>query len=200
MAGLLLEVGADYNKKRLYGKKYFNELLENIEYVPVSVIEMLKESRSNLELFNNIQKKLVRTLKNNNLIRQRVDRLQSIRGIGEITALTWVLEIAEPERFSSIRKAISYCGLCSAQNESAGKNIRMPISKKRNKHLQTVLIEAAKLAPIWNPQLAIVHQKELAKGNRNRATLAVARKLVAYMLAVDKSQKDFVPEILQQAA
>jgi hypothetical protein len=36
-----------------------------------------------------------------------------------------------------------------------------------------------------------VHERELKKGNRNRATLAVARRLVAYMLAVDKSQTDF---------
>ena len=28
-------------------------------------------------------------------------------------------------------------------------------------------------------------------GNRNRATLAVARRLVAYMLAFDKKQADF---------
>jgi hypothetical protein len=53
------------------------------------------------------------------------------------------------------------------------------------------LIKAAKLAPRWNPQLAQVHQKELAKGNRNRATLAVARKLVAFMLAVDKNKRPF---------
>jgi hypothetical protein len=32
----------------------------------------------------------------------------------------------------------------------------------------------------------------LKKGNRNRATLAVARRLVAYMMAVDKAQTDFV--------
>lgn len=50
----------------------------------------------------------------------------------------------------------------------------------------------AKLAPHWNPQLAAVHERELKKGNRNRATLAVARRLVAYMMAVDKTQKDFV--------
>ncbi|MCD6586155.1 MAG: IS110 family transposase, partial [Desulfobacteraceae bacterium] len=104
---------------------------------------------------------------------------------------TWVLEIAEPDRFSSIAQAVSYCGLCSAQKESAGKEYRGPISKKRNKHIQTILIEAAKLAPYWNPQLAEVHQKELATGNKNKATLAVARKLVAYMLAVDKNKKDF---------
>jgi len=86
---------------------------------------------------------------------------------------------------------VSYCGLCAAQKESAGKQSRGPISKKRNKHLQTVLIEAAKLAPQWNPQLAEIHKRELGKGNKNRATLAIARKLVAYMLAVEKSQKDF---------
>lgn len=92
------------------------------------------------------------------------------------------MEIGEPERFNSIAQAISYCGLCAAQKESAGKQYRGPISKKRNKHLQTVLVEAAKLAPQWNAHLARVHQKQLAKGNKNKATLAVARKLVAYML------------------
>jgi len=107
-----------------------------------------------------------------------------------VTALTWVLEIGDINRFSSIGQMVSYCGLCSAQKESAGKEIRGPISKKRNKHLQTVLVEAAKLAPQWNPQLAEIHERELKKGNRNRATLAVARKLVAYLQAVDK-QKDF---------
>ena len=56
-----------------------------------------------------------------------------------------------------------------------------------------MLIEAAKLAVNWNPQLAAVHEKELARGNRNRATLAVARKLVAYLLAVDKSGQVFKP-------
>ena len=118
-------------------------------------------------------------------------RLLSIQGIGEITAPTWVLEIGEPQRFNSIAQAISYCGLCSAQKESAGKQYRGPISKKRNKHLQTVLVEAAKLAPHWNPPLSQVHQNKLAKGNRNTATLAVARKLGAYMLTVDKNKRAF---------
>lgn len=126
----------------------------------------------------------------------RVERLRSIPGIGEITALTWVLEIRDPMRFSSIKKGVSYCGLCSALKESAGKSKHGPLSKQRNKYLQTLLIEAAKLAPNWNPQLAEGHAKALKKGNKNQATLEVARKLVAYMLAVDKSQQNFIsPEI-----
>ncbi len=81
--------------------------------------------------------------------------------------------------------------MCAAQKESAGKEFRSPIFKKRNKHIQTVLIEAEKLAPQWNPQLAVIHVKELAKENRNCATLVVARELVAYMLAVEKTKSFF---------
>jgi len=54
-----------------------------------------------------------------------------------------------------------------------------------------MLVEAAKLAPRYNPQLAAVHERELAVGDHNRATLAVARKLVAYLMAVDRSGKPF---------
>ncbi|MDP3695928.1 MAG: hypothetical protein Q8R42_07435 [Desulfocapsaceae bacterium] len=40
----------------------------------------------------------------------------------------------------------------------------------------------------------------MKKGNRNRATLAVARRLVAYMMAVDKAQTDFVLHEEKKAA
>ena len=197
VSGLLMEVGAPYDKRRLHGKRYFNTLLEQVEDVPESVKNLLKLSRSSFEIFNAVQKKLIKALKDNDLIRERVQRLMSIQGVGEVLALTWVLEIGEPTRFSSSRQAISYCGLCSAQHESAGRERRGPISKKRNKHLQTMLIEAAKLAPRWNTQLAMVHEKELSQGNYNRATLAVARKMVKYLLAVDRRGSDF--ETLKQA-
>jgi transposase len=200
ISGLLMEVGATYSKKRLHGKKYFASLLEGVEDIPPSVEELLTMSRSSLEIFQAVQKRLVNALRYNELIAERVRRLMTIAGVGELTALTRVLEVGESTRFNSTRQAISYCGLCSAQRESAGKEQRGPISKKRNKHLQTILIEAAKMAPNWNPQLAAVHEKELRKGNRNRATLAVARKLVAFMLAVDRRQKDFVSQIEEKAA
>ena len=198
ISGLLMEVGAPYNKKRLHGRKYFDNLLESVEEIPPSVKELLSLSRASLEMFQAVQKRLVKTLRDDPYIRERVQRLMTIQGIGEVTALTWVLEVGEPQRFTSNRKAISYCGLCSAQKESAGKERRGPISKKRNKHLQTVLIEAAKLAPYWNPELAEIHAREIARGNRNRATLAVARQLVVFMLAVDKQGRDFVPKEIKE--
>jgi hypothetical protein len=49
----------------------------------------------------------------------------------------------------------------------------MPISKQRNKHIQQTLVEAAKLAPRYSHELALVYERERQRGNRNRATLAV---------------------------
>ena len=39
----------------------------------------------------------------------------------------------------------------------------------------------------------MIYDRERQKGNGNRATLAVARKMVAYLLAVDRHQRDFTP-------
>ena len=58
---------------------------------------------------------------------------------------------------------------------------------------RSAAVEAAKLAPRQSQELALVREKEIEKGNANRATLAVARKMVAYLLAVDRGQRDFLP-------
>src|ERR1700737_4533040 len=68
-----------------------------------------------------------------------------------------------------------------------------PLSKQRNKHIQRALVEAAKLSPRQSHEMAVIYDQERQKGNSNRATLAVARKMVAYLLAVDRQQRDFVP-------
>jgi transposase len=191
MAGLLMESGTAFHKDKLHGKKYFSELMKSLEEVPESVKDLLRMSRGSMEMFQSTQKQIIKRLLSEPALEQRVERLTSIRGVGAITALTWALEVADPYRFSSIGDAVRYCGLTAAFRESAGKQQRGPISKQRNAWLQTVLIEAAKLAPRWNPQLAKLHTKQLELGHPNRATLQVARKLVAYLLAVDKSGRPF---------
>ena len=105
-------------------------------------------------------------------------------------------------RFQSIKQAISYCGLCGAEKRSADKVARTPISKQRNKHIQQVLVEAARLAPRYSQELALLYERERQRGHGGRATLAVARKMVAHMLAVDRRKTGFVPagEFRQVAA
>lgn len=127
-AGLLMETGSEYAKERLKGRRYFEKLLGEMENVPRSVVEMLKMSRGAYEMFAQWQGQIFRDLCKHPLLRKRVEILRTIDGVGAVTALTWALEIGDPERFSSRRRAVSYCGLCSAQSESAGKSKRGPTS------------------------------------------------------------------------
>ena len=61
----------------------------------------------------------------------------------------------------------------SALRESAGRQMRGPLFKQRNRYLQSVLIEASKLAPRSNALLREVHRKALQKGaHKNCATPA----------------------------
>lgn len=195
ISGLLMEVGEPYSKRRLHGQRYFHALLAGLEDTPASVLDLLRTSRSSVEMFQEVQKRLIEALKNDPHLKARIERLRTIGGVGEIVALTWALEMGDIERFNTIGQAVSYCGLCSAQDSSAGQDRRGPLSKQRNKHLQHILIEAAKLAPRHNGALAQVHERALKRGNRNRATVAVARKLVAYLMAVDRGQQAYEPRL-----
>jgi len=190
-AGLLMECGVEYTKRRLHGRTYFADLLGSLEDVPPSLPLLLNMSRATIETFDTAQKSLVNRLKTDPRLAHRVGLLMSVPGVGEVTALTWALEIGPIERFPSIAQAISYCGLCSGQRESAGKAQRTPLSKQRNRFLQSTLIEAAKLAPQWNPQLAVLRERILQSGNHNQASIAIARKLVAYLMAIDRSGMPF---------
>src|SRR5258707_5367329 len=193
VSGLLLETGVSHNKQRLHKVRYFQKVITNYEEVHESIRPLLKLSRETIVRCQKTEYALVSSLERDPLLAERLKRLRTVPGVGPITALTWALEIGDVSRFRSIKQAISYCGLCGAEKSSADKVMRMPISKQRNKHIQHVLVEAAKLAPRYSHELALVRDKEMQRGNKNRATLAVARKLVAYMLAVDRRKQDFVP-------
>ena len=192
IAVLLMEAGVSYNKQKLHKVGYFRELLATNQDIDEGLRSLLRLCRETVVRLGKSESALVRSLQRDRLLVERVERLMTVPAVGPITALTWALEVGEVSRFSSIKKAISYCGLCGAEKSSGNTIQRTPISKQRNKHLQCVLIEAAKMAPRNSPDLAMIYDREKQKGNANRATLAVARKLVAYLVAVDRRQKDFL--------
>jgi len=193
VSGLLMETGVSYNKRRLHKVGYFADLMSANEEVNQSIRPLLKLSREHILRAQKLDYALISSLERDPLLAERLKRLRTVPGVGPITALTWALEIGDFTRFRSIKQAISYCGLCGDERSSADKVMRMPLSKQRNKHIQRVLIEAAKLAPRECHELAMVRERELQKGNPNRATLAVARKMLSYMLAVERRKQNFVP-------
>lgn len=187
-AGLLMQAGVEYERRRLHSKRYFYELMGNTGWVSEQMRPLLAFNRKQIETLGQMDRQLIQLLEKHPEVQERVMALRKIDGVGPVTALTWALEIGDVTRFRSIKHAQSYAGLTSAFWESAGKQKHGPLSKQRNAHLQSVLIEAAQLAPISNEKLKAVYQKHRARGaDSNVATLEVARKLVAYLMAADRA-------------
>ena len=194
VSGLLMETGVSYNKLRLHRMGYFQQLLSTSEEISDSVRPLLKVCREHIDRSIQLDRTLLRSLQQDPMLSERLQRLRTVPGVGPITALTWVLEVGDTSRLHSIKQAISYCGLCGAEKSSAEKVLRTPLSKQRNRHIQRMLVEAARLAPRYSQELALLYERERQRGNANRATLAVARKIVAHMLAVDRRKTNFIPE------
>ena len=131
-----METGVSYNKQRLRKLGYFMELMSCNEEVNESIRPLLKLSRETVVRSQRLDYALIHSLERDPLLAERLKRLRTIPGVGPITALTWALEVGDVSRFQSVKQAVSYCGLCSAERSSADKLVRMPISKQRNKHIQ----------------------------------------------------------------
>ena len=107
---------------------------------------------------------------------------------GPITALTWALEVGE---YGAVPRSRGHQLLRFVQHR--GEFWKYRATHTAVEAQQGSADDADRGVRLRNsPALAMLYDREKQKSNANRATLAVVRKLVAYPLAVDPRQKDFL--------
>lgn len=130
-----------------------------------------------------------------------VQRLQTIPGIGLLTATALVAFIGDVQRFPSGRHFASYLGLTPREHSSGAVRRLGGISKRGDVYLRTLLVHGAravlraakkKAEPdrlhAWAVKL---HQ---ARGH-NKAAVALANKMARIAWAVWRQEKDYQPAI-----
>ncbi len=125
-------------------------------------------------------------------------KLRQINGVGIQTALTFVLTICEPSRFSNSRDVAPYLGLVPRQRASGNCDPQLSISKAGDANLRRLLVLCSHYI-LSRGQDCHLRRWGLAlceRGGKNakkRACVAVARKLSVVMLALWKSASDYDP-------
>ncbi len=107
----------------------------------------------------------------------KFQQLISIDGIGNILALTIMLEIGDINRFDKVGNYASYCRCVSGARYSNGKKKGNTNSKNGNKYLAWAFVEAANFAIRYNKTVKSYYQRKAAKTNQTVAIKAVAHKL-----------------------
>ncbi len=116
-----------------------------------------------------------------------VARLAEIYGIGPLTALTYVVTLGDPQRFTKSRDVGCYLGLTPSQRQSGDQDPQLRISKAGDPYLRSLLVQCAHtLLRDHAPDSALRRWglRLCARGGKNakkRAVVAVARKLAVLL-------------------
>jgi transposase len=109
-------------------------------------------------------------------------RLMAIPGVGQLTALAFVVTIDEPQRFRKSRDVGAYLGLVPRRYSSGQIDYTGSISKCGDRRVRTLLYEAANvMLTRYRGDLAL---KEWALGIGRRSTMRKARVALARRLAI----------------
>ena len=110
-------------------------------------------------------------------LRSQFSFLKTVPGIGQILALTIMLETGDIRRFCSVGNFASYCRCIGSQKISNGKKKGKGNTKNGNKYLAWAFVEAANFAIRFNSKIKSFDQRKKAKTKRVVAIKAVAHKL-----------------------
>jgi len=118
--------------------------------------------------------------------------MQSVPGIGFITALTLLCECGDITRFDSIDQLSSYAGLCPRVTQSGESAHHGHISKQGPPQLRWVLQQAAWVAIRCDPQARKIYARIAKRAGSKKAATALARKLLSYSWSVCRRGQPFV--------
>lgn len=127
------------------------------------------------------------------------ERLRQVRGVGEITALAFVLCIEDPSRFDRSRDVGPFVGLVPKQYDSGDSTPQLRITKAGDEQLRRLLVGCAHyiLGPFGEDcDLRRYGQMLAERGGQNarkRAAVAVARKLAVLLHRLWVSGKEYQP-------
>ncbi len=104
--------------------------------------------------------------------------LLSVPGIGPITAITLITEIADIHRFKTFKQLNSFVGLYPMEHSSGEHEHFGSITIRNNKYLRKLLTEAAWIAIRHDPALLLVFNDWSKRMTKKRAIIKIARKLL----------------------
>jgi transposase len=138
---------------------------------------MATNSWATIDFLKHIIKGIEKQVKSQVKLRKEFAMLQTIPGIGNILALTIMLEVGDIGRFDGVGNYSSYCRCVESKRLSNGKKKGENNKKNGNKYLAWAYVEAANFAKRYCPKAHSFYQSKKAKTKNVVAIKALSNKL-----------------------
>lgn len=195
ISSMLLEFGISLPKGHHQMKNVFQRIIDHDELIPPLLLLEIKQHFDHYELLNirikEQEEKLQKIMRQN----ETAKLLQTIPGVGPITACCCLSAVADPQDFKNGRNFSAWIGLVPYQYSTGGKSRLLGISKRGNKELREMFVHAAR-AVMWRDESAekyfgtwLIELKR--RKPFNVAVVALANKLARIAWSVMAEQKPF---------
>ena len=178
------------------------------EYRHIGIPEKDLVIQSQMQLIKNFDKQIEKLMleietivEEQVLLRQNLQLLQSIKGVGKIVALVTIIKTHNFARFANARKFACFCGTAPFPHDS-GSSIRKKtrVSHLADKQMKSLLDLSAKSAIQYDKELREYYLRRTSNGRSKMSTINIVRNKILYrMFAVIKRQTPFVENWLQAA-
>lgn len=159
-----------------------------------TLLLMLEEAKALRVLLLKTERKL-RELMWSEEFKKRSELLRSIPGVGPLTAMLFLLEVGDVNRFKTFDALNRFVGFCPDSRSSGDTERHTGLSYRRHNQLRCMLIEAA-WQLIRRDAAMLDYYKELTKRMKGQdAIIRVARKLLRRIRAVMLSGRMYVQGI-----
>lgn len=151
--------------------------VEGTEVVKRSIRSTLKTLDKQIE---QLRAAAVKLIESDPMLNHRFERLQTAKGIGPVSAIAILAELAVLPADMTDRQWVAHAGLDPREFES-GKSIKMPprISKRGNRYLRSALYLPARVACRFEPGVAAFAGSLRSRGKKPlQIHVAVMRKLL----------------------
>ena len=151
------------------------------------------ELKTLLQLYNNLDQSIEDIdTKITNIMNYYQFKITGFKGVGIISAASFVAEVGDINRFNNPNQLLAFAGLEPSTIESGTMNNKGKMVKHGSSYLRQTIMNIASFSIIHNPVLADYYHKKRNEGKCHRVALShLCRKLVRIFYILETKQMDF---------
>ena len=144
LRGLLAEYGIAVRQGITPLRREATELAAETGRLTSGMRRAVTDNLEQLELLDRQLRALDRDIASYCRTDERCRRVAEVPGVGPLTATAIVAKVGNARQFPNGRALSAFLGLVPGQNSSGGKNVLLPITKKGDRYLRTLLIHGGR--------------------------------------------------------
>ena len=165
-------------------------------YTKIAIKEQAQDIQQLQKKISSLRKQLVELAKKEKGLESEMEIVTSINGIAEDTAIGFLMELENVNRFEKGKSLVAFWGMNPTIKQSGDKTYYVGMSKDGSPSARSIMFNAAKNVIMHEPYFATIYHQQRNKGQSHYSAVGIVMtKLTRVLYGMLKSGKKFESNI-----